>query len=165
MVVMNVPHSTVMKKHLRSNFAQIKKSWYIFFFQLPGLPELFSRMDDWRIPAHALLRSSRPGTFSEDDLARYKQAWAQPGAYTAMLNWYRAMIRRATAARYGPRIKVPTLLIWGTGDKFLGKEMAEESIDLCDQGQLQFFKQASHWVQHEEPGKVNALILDFFDGR
>ena len=117
------------------------------------------------MPAQALIKSSRPGTFSVDDLARYKQAWAQPGAYTAMLNWYRAMMRRATAARYGPRIKVPTLLIWGTEDKFLGKEMAEESIDLCDQGQLQFFEQASHWVQHEEPEKVNALILDFFDGK
>ena len=59
------------------------------------------------------------------------------------------------------RIHVQTLLIWGARDCFLGRQMAQPSIDLCDNGRLEMIKKASHWVQHEEPERVNQLILDF----
>jgi len=59
------------------------------------------------------------------------------------------------------QIRVPTLLIWGTQDKFLGRELAQPSIDLCDNGRLVFIEEASHWVQHEEPAQVNELLSTF----
>jgi hypothetical protein len=40
LVVMNVPHNKAFKEHLRSSLSQLAKSWYIFYFQLPYLPEL-----------------------------------------------------------------------------------------------------------------------------
>jgi pimeloyl-ACP methyl ester carboxylesterase len=57
---------------------------------------------------------------------------------------------------------VPTLLLWGTKDRFLGREMAQPSIDLCDHGRLEFVEEASHWIHHEEPERVNRELLGFF---
>ena len=107
MVVMNVPHGAVMQKHLRSSFAQLRKSGYMFFFQVPWLPEAASRARDWKMASDALVKTSRPGTFVPEDLAAYKQAWSQNGAYTAMLNWYRAIIQRPPKSSNGPRVKCP----------------------------------------------------------
>lgn len=165
MVVLNVPHVAVMQEHLRRNLAQMRKSWYIFFFQLPWLPETLSRMRNWNIPAQALKNSSRPGTFTNRDLDAYRRAWSRPKAYTSMLNWYRAAMRKPPARPAGSRIKVPTLLIWGSQDRFLGREMAQPSIDLCDDGRLIFIEDASHWVHHEEAEQVNELINTFLRDR
>jgi len=165
LIVMNVPHGVVMKKQLRRSVAQLRKSWYIFFFQLPWLPEALARMNRWSGVVQALLRSSRPGTFSEDDLEKYRQAWSQPNAYTSMVNWYRALIQKLPQTPADLRIRVPTLLIWGVKDKYLSREMAQPSIDLCDEGQLVFIEEATHWVQHEEPDRVNALIEEFLRGK
>ncbi len=161
MIVMNVPHGMVMRKHLLSNFSQMLKSWYIFFFQLPWLPETLARANNWQAAFQAFLRSSRPGTFSTEDLEKYRQAWSQPGAYTSMVNWYRALVQKIPELPADLRIHVPTLLIWGAHDKFLSREMAQPSIDYCDDGQLVFIEEATHWVQHEEAERVNALIGNF----
>ena len=160
--ILNVPHPLVMRKTVLTNPRQLRKSSYMFFFQLPWLPERSFRKNDWEYPAKILRATSRPGTFSDADLALYKEAWAQPGAVTAMLNWYRAALRAQPRRPASPRITVPTLLLWGTRDRFLGQEMAQPSIDLCDDGQLVLLDDASHWLQHEEPGRVNPLLADFF---
>ena len=76
-----------------------------------------------------------------------------------MVNWYRAAMRYSAREASMARIHVPTLLIWGTQDRFLGREMAQPSIDLCDDGRLEVIEDATHWVQHEEPERVNELIL------
>ncbi|MBN2044154.1 MAG: alpha/beta hydrolase [Anaerolineales bacterium] len=162
MVVMNVPHGLVMKKHLRSSLSQLEKSWYMFFFQIPWIPELLIRAQNWKIAARTLVGTSERGAFSKDDIFKYKQAWSQPGAIQALLNWYRALLRRPARPINGPRIKVPTLLIWGAQDRFLGREMAHPSIEFCDQGKLIFIEEATHWVQHEASERVNQLIVDFF---
>lgn len=161
MVVLNVPHGAVMQRNLRSNFTQMRKSWYILFFQLPWLPEYLAQWQDWKMVAKSLTKSSRSGTFIDSDLDQYRQAWSQPNAYRSMLNWYRAVIRQPPKPSASPRITVPTLLIWGTKDKFLGREMAQPSIDLCDDGELIFIEEATHWVQHEEAARVNQLIDSF----
>lgn len=160
--VLNVPHPRVMKRTLRSSWAQLRKSWYIFFFQLPGLPEALTRANNWQNGVAALRRSSRPGLFTDADLLFYRTAWSQPGAITGMINWYRALLRSQPQPVATSRVQVPTLLIWGARDLFLGREMAQPSIDLCDQGQLVFIEEATHWVQHEEAARVNTLLLDFF---
>ncbi|CAN5456609.1 alpha/beta hydrolase [soil metagenome] len=160
--VLNVPHPTVMNRTLRTNFAQLRKSWYIFFFQIPWLPERLVRMSNWRVGLQTLQASSRPDTFSEADFDRYREAWSQPGAYTAMLNWYRALVQhRPDLNAASDRVRVPTLLIWGVHDVALSRDMAQPSIDLCDDGRLVFIEEATHWVQHDEPVRVNQLLLEF----
>ena len=118
--------------------------------------------NNWGIGVRALQRTSRRGTFSDEDIEKYREAWSQPGAATGMINWYRAAMRKPPQRVASIRVTVPTLLIWGKKDRFLGSEMAQPSIDLCDEGQLVFIEEASHWVQHEEPEKVNTLLQDFF---
>jgi pimeloyl-ACP methyl ester carboxylesterase len=164
MVVINVPHGAVLTKHLRRNFNQMRKSWYMLFFQLPWLPEALARLQNWKMLVETLKSSSRPGTFTDDDLDRYRHAWSQPKALTSMINWYRSVMQKPPSLPDTSRITVPTLLIWGAQDKFLGRELAQPSIDLCDDGRLVFFEEATHWVQHEEPDQVNELIANFFHG-
>jgi len=161
MVAINVPHLSVMKAYVRRSLAQMRKSWYVLFFQLPWLPETLARLRNWNAAAQALRASSRPGTFTDGDLDTYRQAWSQPKAYTSMLNWYRAVVRKPLAPPANPRIRVPTLLIWGAQDRFLRREMAQPSVDLCDDGRLVFIEGATHWVQHEEADQVNKLIDAF----
>jgi pimeloyl-ACP methyl ester carboxylesterase len=161
LVILNVPHGAVMKKQLRNNRAQLRKSWYMLFFQLPWLPEYLAQRRNWQMVADALTKTSRPGTFTAQDLDRYRAAWSQPGAYQSMLNWYRALFQQPPKATPGAPITVPTLLIWGARDKFLGRELAQPSIDRCDDGELVFIEEASHWVQHEEADRVNELIGAF----
>lgn len=161
--VLNVPHHAVMNRHIRSNRAQFRKSWYMFFFQLPWLPELSLRVGNWAGGMRMMKASSLPHTFSAEDLAAYRQAWSQPGAMTGMINWYRAIMRVPPQRLSSPRISPPTLMIWGEQDVALGKEMAQPSIDLCDDGSLVFIPEATHWVQHDAPERVNELLLDFLD--
>ncbi len=161
LVIANCAHHAVMEHQLRSNFRQLRRSGYMFFFQIPTLPEYVLARKDYRWLVQQLCARSRPGSFSEPEIETYRQAWKQPGALTAMLNWYRAMMRTPLKAVATPRIKVPTLLIWGAKDHALGREMAQPSIDLCDCGRLVFIEAAGHWVLHEEPQRVNELVLEF----
>lgn len=164
MVAINVPHGAVFTKNLRRNFTQMRKSWYMFFFQLPWLPEALARLQNWKMLVETLKRSSRPGTFTHDDLVKYRNAWSQPKAITSMINWYRSMMQQPPRPPDTQYITVPTLMIWGAQDKFLGRELAQPSIDLCVDGRLVFFEEATHWVQHEESDQVNELIVRFFRG-
>jgi pimeloyl-ACP methyl ester carboxylesterase len=108
-----------------------------------------------------LVRSGLPGTFGEADLERYRRAWAQPGALTAMLNWYRAAGRyRGEMAALG-RVQPACLILWGARDVALGRELARLSLEMCRDGRLVVFEQASHWVQHDAADEVNRQLLAF----
>ncbi|GAB3637711.1 alpha/beta hydrolase [Hymenobacter arcticus] len=157
--IINVPHPAVLVPNLWRVPDQLARSWYILFFQLPGLPERLIRRRNWHAGAQSLLGSSRPGTFSAAELARYKVAWAQPGALTAMLNWYRAL--RLLAGSAWPRIEGAVQVIWGQQDAFLNAKLAELSLSQCARGEVHYFPQATHWVQLEEAEAVNALLLKF----
>jgi pimeloyl-ACP methyl ester carboxylesterase len=161
LALLNIPHPLVMEHTLWRSSVQRKKSHYIFFFQLPWLPERIFSRHAFAYPEKALRSSSRPGTFSDEDVARYKEAWSQPGAVRSMIHWYRAALRAQPRRPESPRVRVPTLMIWGTQDRFLGQEMAQPSLDLCDHGRLELIPAATHWVQHEEPERVNRLLVDF----
>lgn len=159
LVVLNVPHPVVMQRFARRDPGQMLRSWYIGFFQLPWLPETLSRLGNWAMTVRSLRMSSRPETFTETNLQQYRIAWSQPGAFTAMINWYRAALRNPASRQPSVRITVPTLLIWGARDQFLKREMAQPSIDFCDNGRLIFLENATHWVQHEEAQRVIELII------
>ncbi|UFH56882.1 alpha/beta fold hydrolase [Spirosoma sp. KNUC1025] len=159
LVVLNVPHPMAMKQYARQNFGQMLRSWYIGFFQLPWLPETVSRLGNWAMLVQTLRKSSRPGTFTDAELQEYRAAWSQVGAFTAMINWYRAALQQPPSRRSSVRITVPTLIIWGVRDAFLKRKMVQPSLDLCDNGRAVFFENATHWVQHEEAQRVNELIV------
>lgn len=159
--VLNAPHPAVMLRHLRRNPKQMMRSIYALFFQIPWLPEAVFRNEDWKLVAEALEKSSRPGTFSEEDLEEYRRAWWKKGAFTAMLNWYRAPIRRRPELPENPRVRIPLQMIWGAQDFALGVEMVQPSLELCDQGSLLLLEQATHWVQHEEAGLINRILVEF----
>ena len=161
LAILNVPHPQVMRKTLFTSSEQRKKSSYIFFFQLPGLPERVFSRNGFAYAVNALRSSSRPGTFTDADLDLYREAWSQPGAVRSMIHWYRAALRSQSQAAAPLRVPVPTLLLWGAQDRFLGREMAQPSIDLCDEGRLEFFEDATHWLQHEEPEAVNRRLIEF----
>lgn len=161
LVVMNVPHPLVFMQTLRSNWRQMLKSWYIFFFQLPFMPEFSLSRRDYAPMVTQVQGSANPGTFTDADMAHYREAWRQPGALTAMINWYRAALRKLPRLNGDPRLSVPTLLIWGKQDRFLSDAMAQPSIDMCDGGRLVMLDEATHWVQHDLPARVNSLLLDF----
>ncbi|TGE25761.1 alpha/beta fold hydrolase [Hymenobacter aquaticus] len=161
LAVLNVPHPSVMFRTLRRSAEQLRKSWYIFFFQLPWLPEWLVRRNNWAAGRQALAGTSRRGTFSTADLAEYVAAWRQPGAMRSMINWYRAAVRTPGQLPAVGRVTVPTQIIWGVKDAFLKRDMAEQSLLLCDQAQLTYLP-ASHWVQHEEADAVTALLLRTF---
>lgn len=162
LVTINAPHPAVMRRHLYRSLHQLRKSWYILFFQLPWLPEALARIGDWHQIVQTLKKSSRPGTFSDADFKNYQEAWSRPAAFRSMVHWYRAALRYPPAPPPDWRINVPTLLIWGAQDKFLGRELARISISLCSNGKLKIIEDATHWVQHKEPGEVSRLITSFF---
>jgi len=120
------------------------------------------KLQNYRGLRDALTNSSLPGTFSDLELEHYTQAWSKPKAYHSMINWYRAAIKKPPMYESHPKVIVPTLLIWGELDKFLGSEMAQPSIDLCENGRLVMIEGATHWVQHEKADQVNKLITKFF---
>jgi pimeloyl-ACP methyl ester carboxylesterase len=156
--VLNAPPLAAARRYARAHPSQRAKSWYVGFFQLPWLPERLLRAGDFAWLRSAMTRSSRPGTFGPEDLAAYREAWAQPGALTAMLNWYRALRLPAAAPA---RVHVPVRVIWGDRDDFLELGLAEAGLDVCDRGEAFHLPQATHWIQHEEPEEVNRLLLGF----
>ena len=159
--IMNVPHPAVMKRFLTRDLEQMRRSWYVFFFQLPWLPEAGLRAENWRGAERALRGSGKLHTFTKEDIAKYKEAWAQPGAMTSMVNWYRAVIRHQPPMPQDVRVKVRTLMMWGTKDVALTHRMARPSMDYVDDGNLILFPEATHWVQHDAAEEVNHYLVDF----
>jgi len=168
LVILNVPHPAVMMGTLRSGLRQVLKSWYIFFFQMRGLSEWLLSRRDYDGLLNMLKASAQPGTFNADNLEQYRNAYRQPGALTAMLNWYRAAFHAGIRRTKNPaeitpeRINVPTLILWGVKDVALSHEMAQPSADLCVQSELVFFDRATHWVQHDEAEAVTHKMINFF---
>jgi pimeloyl-ACP methyl ester carboxylesterase len=171
LVILNVPYPTVMNKQVqKGNWPQIFKSWYIGFFQLPAMPEFLISLNNFAAFERILLQSSNPGSFTPDDIAEYKIAWQQRGAVKAMLNWYRAMVRPLLRRERNPLrerirqnlpLRMPVLMLWGENDVALTTDSARDSIDMCENGELIFFPNATHWLQHDEADSVNQMIHDF----
>jgi len=159
LAILNVPHPSAMLKYLRTQPRQMLRSWYMLSFQIPALPERLFAANNFQAATRALLGSSQPGTFSPADLDLYRQAWAQPGAMTAMINWYRAIFRARPV--FG-RVSAPTRILWGMQDRFLLPGLAAESLQHCDRAELLPFPNATHWVHHEEPDRVNQLLIELF---
>ncbi|WP_154660465.1 alpha/beta fold hydrolase [Halopiger goleimassiliensis] len=159
LAIVNVPHPKVLEETLRSNPRQLLKSWYVFAFQIPRLPEWASSRFDFAPWVLAMREPANPGAFTETDFARYRRAWSEPGAPRAMINWYRAQVRYRDGLPR-ERVQAPTLVVWGENDQALVPEMAPRSVAYCEDGTLARFPEASHWVVHEYPDRVGELLLE-----
>ncbi len=162
-VSLNCPHPVALRREMLVNPRQLLRSWYMFLFQLPVLPERFLGANDWKRTWGSMVGSSRRGTFSREDFVHYRKAWSQPGSFTAMLHWYRAAFQQPSKLPESIRIRIPFLLLWGARDHALGRELIAPSVALCDDGRAEICERASHWIQHEEPAWVSRALLSFLD--
>lgn len=166
LVIMNVPHPAVMNAHLRRSWAQLKKSWYMFFFQLPGLPERMMTANDARAVRNAFHGMAVDKThFTPQVLDRYAKDAQRPGAMTGMINWYRAALRlQGKLAGPWPHIRIPTLIVWGEEDAALGVELLNGTDAYVPDLTIRRLPKVSHWVQQEAPDKVNAILKEWLPG-
>jgi len=163
LAILNMPHPAVMRRFLTHDLEQLRRSWYVFALQLPWLPEALLRASRMRPLVRALGFGSR-GTLHSADEAEYRRAWSQPGAITAMINWYRAGRREFRRPKDHLRIFTPALLVWGMRDVALSHRMARPSMDYCEKGRLVLIPDASHWLHWEASEEINSLLVGFFEG-
>jgi pimeloyl-ACP methyl ester carboxylesterase len=162
LVILNAPHPSAFRRELKKP-RQWLRSWYIFFFQLPWLPEWNMRARTYRLLDRMLLQQPvRPNAFTAEDIHLYKTALDQPGACTAAINYYRAAFRYPDPRWQSlPRITVPTLLIWGEQDHYLGIRLTQDLEPWIENLRVERLPNASHWVQNDAPERVNQLLLEF----
>lgn len=165
LVVMNLPHPRKFTEALSSSWRQRLRSWYILLFQIPRLPEWLLTRKRAQLVADAFRKSTmRPEMFPDDILEIYRENALQPGAATAMVNWYRAAVRTPRHVRdrfLGEgRLDIPTLMVWGENDAALGKELTYGTEDLVRDFTIRYLP-ASHWVQQEAPDEVNAIVEEW----
>ena len=163
LVIINAPHPARYETLVRRRRAQILRSWYAFFFLVPVLPETLARLTAPRWWGHWLQREAAAGAYTDDDIRRYAEAWSRPGALKAGIDYYRALLLRTRSSRDAllRRIEIPTLVLWGDRDRYLIPENAEPGSDWLPNAGLVRFPEASHWLPHEEPARVNELVIDF----
>lgn len=170
LVIMNVPHPAPMTRELRGNPAQRKRSWYAYFFQIPVLPEkLLGRNRAERIARMFSEGTVNSGRVSADEAEVFAANARQPGALRAMINYYRALVLGGGARRQSsmgfPAIEVPTLLIWGEQDVALCKETTFGTETWVHPLTIRYLPNASHWVQQDEPERVNSMLVAFLRGQ
>jgi pimeloyl-ACP methyl ester carboxylesterase len=156
LAVLNGPHPKRLLDSFRKNPAQMLKSWYVFFFQLPLLPEAVAALDRYELLIKAL-RDEPRRPFGRDELERYREAFAEPGALTAMIHYYRAMFRPKTNVKI-VSFDGPTLVVWGEEDPHLGRELATPDPELVPNARVEFVPDATHWVHHDQPERVVLLL-------
>lgn len=164
MAVLNSAPAVALARAILHRPRQLRRSWYILFFQIPGLAEAGYRAQDFRF-LRRLLRTdaARPDSFTDEDIEQYVAALRRPGALTAMVNYYRAgrlyglqMLRHPPAA-----LTIPVLALHGMRDQYLGPELLDDLPAFAHSLRVVRFPDATHWVQHDEPERVNELLVEF----
>lgn len=163
LIVLNAPHPAAYRRELRSG-TQLLKSWYILCFQVPALAELLLGAGDFDWMDRMFERQPvNPQAFGPQDIRRYKQAIARPGALTAALNYYRALVRHwnQSAARDNSPLNVPVLLLWGERDVYASLRLTEGLDAWAPDLRVVRFPDASHWLQNDAPERVNRSMIEF----
>jgi pimeloyl-ACP methyl ester carboxylesterase len=154
LVVMSVGHPNLLRS---PSIEQRQRFWYQLLFQFEGVAESMLMGDDW-----SLFRQWLSGA---GDLERYITDLSRPGALTAGLNWYRANSAphlELGRTRPFPPAAVPTLGMWSTGDEYLVEGSMMRSYDhVTASWRYERVEGASHWMQLDEPGLINDLLVEF----
>ncbi|MBD1845865.1 alpha/beta hydrolase [Cyanobacteria bacterium FACHB-63] len=161
LIILNLPHPAKFAQGFTTP-QQLLKSSYIFFFQIPVLPELLIQLDDYKALESAFLGMAvNKSAFSQADLDRYKDAMAKRGALTSAINYYRNAFQSGIVGKDWGILNVPTLMIWGEKDTALGKELTYGTEQYVRNFQIRYIPNCSHWVQQEQPELVNQYIREF----
>ena len=159
--ILNCPHPGLQPR-MMSDPAQLRRSGYMLFFQLPRIPERRIRHNDHAY-IRAMLRSdpTTPGAFTDEDVQQYVEA-LDPASTTAALNYYRAYMRRGGELQQALRpIDHPTQVLWGTADRYLGLEYASPPTRWVWDVRVERLEGYSHWVQVDAAAEVNQRLLAF----
>jgi pimeloyl-ACP methyl ester carboxylesterase len=160
LVAINAPHPVAARRFAKRRWSQLLRSWYIFFFQLPRVPEWLLSFGGFAGLRAALQGSAPRHLFDAAEMAVYRQAWSRPGAVRAMVNWYRALPKfRSRGTKL--QVRQPALILWGDGDWFLDSRLAEASAEFCDDARIVPVEAGSHWLQHVGPDLVMEELLTF----
>lgn len=162
---LQVPPMAVWRKN--QTFRQFLASWYMFFFQIPFLPEKLMSLNDFALLENALKNTTAEmGVFTDEDIAVYKKAWSEPYALNAMINYYRANIlkRFFTKQPEMPKIKVPTVFIYGEKDHAVLPETVR-GVSEAVEAEFEEFRipTSAHWVQQEAADAVTEILREFLD--
>ncbi|MEX2394421.1 MAG: alpha/beta hydrolase [Actinomycetota bacterium] len=164
LVVMNAPHPNAYT-HVANHLSQLQASWYMFFFQFEGVAEDVLSRNGFEL-LRAWFYDTATVKLPEDDIAKYLELFARPGALTAGLNWYRANVPPASYLSEQrlelPRIACPAMLLWGLDDAYLTYELGRRAGEFVDGPfALHALPETGHWIQQERPDEVNELLLTF----
>ncbi len=163
LIILNLPHPAKFAEGIR-NPQQLLRSSYMFFFQIPWLPEFLIQSSDYQ-PIETAIKGMavNKSAFSKEDLEAYKDAAAKRGAMTATLNYYRNIFQQRMTSQDWSVLEVPTLMIWGEKDTALGKELTYGTEAYVRDFQIKYIPDCSHWVQQEQPQLVNQYIREFLN--
>ena len=151
------PHPLCFRAALK-HWRQLRKSWYVAFFQLPRLPERMLTMNGGAIVRRMFGGVALPA----DVLAVYTRQITEPGAATAMLNWYRAVrLRSSRRLNLAQVIEVPTLVVWGEHDVALDPICLNGTERYVRNLRVEQLPGVSHWVQQAAPQVVNGFLQEF----
>ncbi len=163
LVIMNAPHPACFEREVR-RWRQLHRSWYMGFFQIPWLPEtalsaghgyiigqIFERM--------ALDREQMPSNVVE----LYRKLACEPGALTAMVNYYRAALRGGGGMRQRklgyPKIGIPSLVLWGLQDQALVAQNLDGLTEFVDDLTVVTMADAGHFVHEDKPARVTDKVV------
>ncbi len=165
LIIMNVPHPKIFANEIK-NWRQLKKSWYVFVFQLPIFPEYYLTNNHadriCRLFYKAFVDRSK---VSKEAIKIYRQNALRPGGMTAMLNWYRSALRMPYNKGINNIIDVPTLMIWGEKDIALGIHTTIGTEKLVKDFTIRYLPDTGHFVQEEAPEKTNEIITAWLQGK
>jgi pimeloyl-ACP methyl ester carboxylesterase len=170
LVIINAPHPKIFERELRENPKQQEASQYMLVFRSPQAEAMMSANNFALMQETILGEGMRQGHISEADRKVYVEAWSQPGALTGGLNYYRAAEVGPTggehrAFKMNPassfQVNAPTLVIWGEKDPYLLADNLNGLEQYAPKLTVERIPDATHWVVHEKPARVNELIRDF----
>jgi pimeloyl-ACP methyl ester carboxylesterase len=158
LVTLNGPHPRHAAKLILTNPRQLRRSWYMFLFQIPGVVERMMAQPAF-VPRTLKGAAVQRGAFDEETYSVMRAAIAQPGAPRAMLSWYRAGLRERMP--FLPPVLARSLVIWGDGDPALLPELAMPPERWARDVEVRHITDSGHWVPEERPDVVNEHILEF----
>jgi pimeloyl-ACP methyl ester carboxylesterase len=162
LAILNAPHPATFQRALYSP-GQWLRSSYVGFFQLEGIAEEAITHDNYALIRRTFRAADRERAWLTDaDIQCYVGAIARPRALTAALNYYRQVVRRGPGI-VGPArvISAPALVLWGELDPYLGVAALDGLERWVDDLRILRFATAGHWLNQQEPARVNEALLEF----
>lgn len=162
LVVLNCPHPG-HQLAMMVDPEQLRRSFYMIMMQLPGLAERRLAADDFAVIRSTYRREPSSGPLADAEIDAHVAA-IRNGSPTAMVNYYRALLRRSPfALRRALRpIDRPVQVLWGMADRHLGFRYAEPPAKWVWHCRFDPIPGASHWLHLDHADAVNTAMLEFF---